>query len=99
MGHQRAGPFLLYPSGRIGALSSPPGRRVLRPNPHHEEEATKRTAASHRKLLVEPLTGSIGSARGRNTDDGSTHPMMRKPSAKHTAKIDHTIEGGKPSPQ
>ena len=35
----------------------------------------------------------MGSARGRNTDDGSTHPMVRKPSAKHTANLRPSKEG------
>ena len=59
----------------------------------------KRTAASPRKLSVEPLTGSIGSARGRNTDDGSTHPMRENLLWYTRLTFDQTIEGEKPSPQ
>ena len=41
---------------------------------------------------------SIGSARGRNTDDGSTHQWCESLLRNTRQTIDQTIEGGKPSP-
>ena len=36
---------------------------------------------------IEPLLCSTGSPTGRNKDEGSTHQMVRNPSAKHTANL------------
>ena len=80
---------LLYPSALIGALfiytwqTSSATNSASRGRGLERYSSTKRTAATPRALSVSPF----GSARGRNTDDGSTHAMVRMPFAKHTANL------------